>query len=149
VKSRQAISAKKSRAVFVLETLAEKLPDHILQEYFRDMKPKQARKILTETVALLAPPKDKAAAPRSQATLWKSGKKAWKGQLAGQTLHLFSDGASRGNPVRLGPVLQFWMNREMNLSVQENTWGNVPIMRRSTEPCCSGLISSLSLEPAG
>jgi ribonuclease HI len=102
VKSRRSGPDTESRAEFILETLAEKLPDHILQEYFRDLSPKRVRKILTETVKILAPQKEKKSEPHSQGSLWHDGEKAWTGKLAGQTLQLFSDGASRGNPGKSG-----------------------------------------------
>ena len=102
MKSRQAGSGRKSRAAFILEVLAEKIPDHNLQEYFTDLAPKQVRKILQETIDIIAPRKKEEPPTRSQAKLWQSGEKAWKGKLAGQTVQLFSDGASRGNPGEAG-----------------------------------------------
>jgi ribonuclease HI len=102
VKSRRSSPDTKSRAEYILETLAEKLPDHILQEYFSDLSPKRVRKILTEAIKILAPQKEKKSEPRSQGSLWHDGEKAWTGKLAGQTLQLFSDGASRGNPGKSG-----------------------------------------------
>jgi len=102
VKFGRSGSDKDSQAELILRTLAEKLPDHILQEYFRDLSPKQVRKILTETIKVLVPQKEKTAPIRAQASLWKDGGKAWAGKLAGKTLQLFSDGASRGNPGHAG-----------------------------------------------
>lgn len=81
-----------------MKVFAEELPDHILQEYCRDVTPKQVRKILQETIGILAPTKSETNPARAQATLWQSGEKAWQGKLAGQEVQLFSDGASRGNP---------------------------------------------------
>jgi ribonuclease HI len=103
VKYKRPDPETESQAEFILKTLAEKLPDHILQEYFKDLAPKKVRKILTETVKLSIPvKKEKTRPPRSQALLWKSGEKDWKGKLAGQLLLLYSDGASRGNPGEAG-----------------------------------------------
>lgn len=90
------------QAADILRVLVGKMPDEALQGYFRSIPPEQVRKILTETIEILAPSKGKVSPPRSQATLWKSGEKAWQGKLAGQTLQLFSDGASRGNPGEAG-----------------------------------------------
>jgi len=103
VKSRQSSSDRKSRAAFILETLAEKLPDHILQEYFKDLSPKQVRKILQEAIEIIGPrTKDLAPPPRPQAPKEPGKGKDWKGKLKGRTLHLYSDGASRGNPGEAG-----------------------------------------------
>ena len=102
MKSGRSGSGTNSRAEFILETLAEKLPDHILQEYFRDLSPKQVRKILTETIKILVPQEEKTVPIRAQASLWKDGEKVWAGKLAGKTVQLFSDGASRGNPGHAG-----------------------------------------------
>ena len=102
MKSGRSGSGTNSRAEFILETLAEKLPDHILQDYFRDLSPKQVRKILTDAIKVLAPPKEKLTVPRSQAPLWPEKEKVWAGKLKGKTLQLFSDGASRGNPGEAG-----------------------------------------------
>jgi len=103
VKSRRADSGRKSQSAYILTVLAEKLSDRILQEYFRDHSPKQVRKILAETAALFAPDSEQVSLlPRSQGTLWSEEKKAWFGKLAGKTLQLYSDGASRGNPGKAG-----------------------------------------------
>jgi len=102
VKSGRSGSGSKGQAELILRTLAEKLPDHILQEYFRDLPPKRVRKILTETVKILAPQVEKTAPSREQVSLWKNGEKTWSGKLAGKALQLFSDGASRGNPGNAG-----------------------------------------------
>ena len=85
-----------------MRVLVDKMPDEVLQDYFRGMSPAQVRKILTEAGKILAPPKDKPTSPRSQAILWQSKEQTWKGRLAGQTLQLYSDGASRGNPGEAG-----------------------------------------------
>lgn len=98
MKSRQSGSENKGQAGFILKTLAEKLPDHILQEYFSDLSPKQVRKTLAETVKKFFPKNEKTAPIPLQASLWQGGEKVWAGKLAGKTLQLFSDGASRGNP---------------------------------------------------
>ncbi len=102
MKSRKSGSDKKSQAVFILEVLAERLPDQTLQEYFSDLTPEQVRNFLQETVNNIAPRKKELPPTRSQASLWQSGEKAWQGKLAGQTLQLYSDGASRGNPGEAG-----------------------------------------------
>jgi len=102
VKSQQSQPETKRRAAFILETLAEKLPEQILQDYFKDLSPMQVRKTLREACVILVPQEDKPASRRSQATLWRNKDKTWKGKLAGRTLQLFSDGASRGNPGEAG-----------------------------------------------
>ena len=102
MKSGRLGSGTNSRAEFILETLAEKLPDHILKEYFRELSPKQVRKILTETIKILVPQEEKTVPIRAQASLWKDGEKVWAGKLAGKIVQLFSDGASRGNPGHAG-----------------------------------------------
>jgi ribonuclease HI len=103
VKSRQSSSDKKSRAAFILETLAEKLPDHILQEYIKDLSPKQVRKVLQEAIEIIGP-RTKGPTPphRPQAPKEPGKGKDWEGKLKGRTLHLYSDGASRGNPGEAG-----------------------------------------------
>ena len=99
----QSNSARKSRAAFVLEALAEKLPDQVLQEYFRDLSANQVRKILLETAERLGPvTEDQAAPSRTQAPKKHAKGKDWSGKLKGMTLHLYTDGASRGNPGEAG-----------------------------------------------
>ncbi len=98
MKTKQLSSGTKRQAALILEVLSEKLPGHILQEYFVDLPPKQVRKILQEAAEIIAPRKKEKSPSRSQATLWQSGEKIWQGKLAGQTVQLFTDGASRGNP---------------------------------------------------
>jgi ribonuclease HI len=96
-------SDKMIQAAEVLDVLVKKLPDEVLQDYFQGLSPKQVRKILKQAIRTLTPQKDDASLPsHSQATLWKSKEKSWKGRLAGQALQLFSDGASRGNPGQAG-----------------------------------------------
>jgi len=102
VKSRKSASDRKSQAASILEVLAEKLPDPLLQEYFQGLAPEQVRKLLQEAVAILAPRKKEVPQAPAQATLWQKGEKDWQGKLAGQTLQLFTDGASRGNPGEAG-----------------------------------------------
>lgn len=86
----------------ILRVLAKKLPDAVLQDYFQDLSPEQVRKILHEAVAVLAPSKDVRPKPSPQTTLWQDKDKDWKGKLKGRTLHLYTDGASRGNPGEAG-----------------------------------------------
>jgi ribonuclease HI len=86
----------------ILRVLAKKLPDEILQEYFRDLSPKQVRKVLQETGAVLAPPKEVKSKQPPQAKLWQDKGKDWKNKLTGRTLYLYTDGASRGNPGEAG-----------------------------------------------
>ena len=90
------------QAADILRVLAGRMPDEILQDYFHGMSPKQVRKILTEASRILAPSTEESAPPHSQPTLWQSKEKTWEGRLAGQTLQLYSDGASRGNPGEAG-----------------------------------------------
>ncbi len=86
----------------ILATLAGKLPDEVLQEYFRDLPPEQVRQILREAATVIAPQKKGKAAPSSQAALWQDTVNDWQGKLQGEILHLYTDGASRGNPGKAG-----------------------------------------------
>ena len=91
------------QATEVLDVLAKKLPDEVLQQYLKDLPPKQIRKILKEVIGILAPQKIKKASPlTSQAPLRGGIEKNWEGKLAGLALQLFTDGASRGNPGQAG-----------------------------------------------
>ena len=90
------------QAAEVLDVLVKKLPDEVLQLYIKDLPPKQIRKILKEAIGILAPKRKKAPPATSQAPLWENIEKTWEGKLAGLTLQLFTDGASRGNPGHAG-----------------------------------------------
>jgi ribonuclease HI len=90
------------QAAEVLDVLVKKLPDEVLQLYIKDLPPKQIRKILKEAIGILAPKRKKAPPSTSQAPLWGNNEKTWEGKLAGLTLQLFTDGASRGNPGQAG-----------------------------------------------
>ena len=107
MKSRRSGSDIKSRAGFILETLADRLPDYILEDYFEDFSPEQVREVLSDAIKFIAPPKaqikEPKPLPRSQAPLWPgSREQGWSGKLAGHSLQLFTDGASRGNPGQAG-----------------------------------------------
>jgi ribonuclease HI len=104
VKSQKSGADRKREAAFILDVLAEKLPDHILQEYFRDLAPKQVRKTLQETSEVIKPrTKNSGPLPPSQLESKAPGKgKEWKGKLKGSGLNLYTDGASRGNPGEAG-----------------------------------------------
>ena len=102
MKSGQSGPGAGSRAPIILQTLAEKLPDRLLREYFAEFAPAEVRKTLTESAAILGPPEEKTTPARRQATLWRTEEKAWKGKLRDTTLHLYTDGASRGNPGQAG-----------------------------------------------
>jgi ribonuclease HI len=102
VSSRRTIPGKTKKAADILRVLVGKLPDELLQDYFQEMSPVQVRKILTEAIKKLSPRKDAPPTPRLQTKLWQDKGKNWKGGLAGQTLQLFTDGASRGNPGEAG-----------------------------------------------
>jgi len=86
----------------ILRILGEKLPDEALQDYFQDMEPAEVRKILQAAVGILAPKQEVQSKPPPQATLWQEKEKAWHNRLKGETLHLYTDGASRGNPGEAG-----------------------------------------------
>jgi ribonuclease HI len=90
------------QAAEVLDILVKKLPDEVLQQYLKDLPPKQIRKILKEVIGILAPKRKKASPATSQAPLWGGIEKTWEGKLAGLALQLFTDGASRGNPGQAG-----------------------------------------------
>ena len=90
------------QAAEVLDILVKKLPDEVLQQYLKDLPPKQIRKILKEVIGILAPKRKKASPATSQAPLWRGIEKNWEGKLAGRALQLFTDEASRGNPGQAG-----------------------------------------------
>lgn len=90
------------QAVDILRVLSDRLPDALLQDYFQEMTPGQVRKILAEAIKVLKPQEDKPSTPRLPAKLWQDKEQNWKGGLAGQTLQLYTDGASRGNPGEAG-----------------------------------------------
>ena len=103
MKSRQSGSGGKGQAVFILETLAEKLPDHILEEYFSDLPSRKVRNILQQAAAIISPgPEEHAPSTQGDAPVEPVRGKDWKGRLKGRTLQLFTDGASRGNPGEAG-----------------------------------------------
>lgn len=95
-------SNRSSQAADVLDVLRRKLPDEVLQDCFQNFTPIQVRNILQDAVKILAPQKEKAPESPSQTKLWNSKEKTWQGKLAGTVLHLFTDGASRGNPGEAG-----------------------------------------------
>ena len=95
-------SDKIIQAAEVLDVLVKKLPDEVLQQYLKDLPPKQIRKILKEVIGILAPKRKMASPATSQAPLWGGIEKNWEGKLAGLALQLFTDGASRGNPGQAG-----------------------------------------------
>ena len=82
MKSQKSGADRKREAAFILDVLAEKLPDHILQEYFRDLAPKQVRKTLQETSEVIKPrTKNIGSLPPSQLESKAPGKgKEWKGK---------------------------------------------------------------------
>ena len=84
------------QAAEVLDVLVKKLPDEVLQQYLKDLPPKQIRKILKEVIGIIAPKRKKASPSTSQVPLWGGIEKTWEGKLAGRALQLFTDGASRG-----------------------------------------------------
>jgi len=90
------------QAAEVLDVLVKKLPDEVLQQYLKDLPPKQIRKILKEVIGIIAPKRKKASPSTSQVPLWGGIEKTWEGKLAGLALQLFTDGASRGNPGQAG-----------------------------------------------
>ena len=90
------------QAAEVLDVLVKKLPDEVLQQYLKDLPPKQIRKILKEVIGILSPKRKKASPATSQVPLWGGIEKTWEGKLAGLALQLFTDGASRGNPGQAG-----------------------------------------------
>ena len=90
------------QAAEVLDVLARKLPDGVLEDYFSNLTPSQVRSLLKQAASTLGPGKENKPSPPEQKSLWKSAEKSWSGKLAGQTLLLFSDGASRGNPGEAG-----------------------------------------------
>lgn len=103
MRSRHSSPGRKSQAASILETLAEKIPDHILQEYFKELPPKKVRNILQEAAASIGPGTDEPVVPARKHPPEKPGsEKDWKGRLKGMILQLYTDGASRGNPGEAG-----------------------------------------------
>lgn len=99
---RRAGTGASRQAGAIVQALAKKLPDRVLQDYFQDLSPQQVRNILHEAVAVLTPPEEVKSRPSPQKTLWQGKGKDWQGKLKGKTLHLYTDGASRGNPGEAG-----------------------------------------------
>lgn len=104
MKRQQLHPDKKSRAAQIIDTLAEKLPDHILQDFFRDIKPDQVRMLMRQAAEIHAKgTADRKTPQRLQVDSKVPGiEKAWHGKLKGRTLYLYTDGASRGNPGEAG-----------------------------------------------
>ena len=90
------------QAAEVLDSLARKLPDGVLEKYVENCSPAEARSLLKQAADILVPKKTGKQSPPSQASLWTAEDKSWQGKLAGQALLLFTDGASRGNPGEAG-----------------------------------------------
>jgi len=90
------------QAAEVLDVLVKKLSDEVLQQYLKDLPPKQIRKILKEVIRIIAPKRRKASPSTSQVPLWGGIEKTWESKLTGRALQLFTDGASRGNPGQAG-----------------------------------------------
>lgn len=86
----------------ILLVLAAKLPDHVLSECFHDKTPGEIRRFLRETADNLPLPEEKKCKSSSQPSLWQDTVEDWQGALKGKTLHLYTDGASRGNPGEAG-----------------------------------------------
>jgi ribonuclease HI len=93
---------KKSQAADILGVLLSKLPDEFIRNHFQEFSPDQVRSLLQEAMNSLSPEEESQQAVPSQPPLWVDKEKAWSGKLAGRTLKLFSDGASRGNPGEAG-----------------------------------------------
>ena len=100
--TQRSLSGRKKQAADILRIFADRLPDELLQNYFQEMEPGQVRKILAEVIKILSPQEETTPPRRLQAMLWRDKEKNWEGKLAGQTLQLFTDGASRGNPGEAG-----------------------------------------------
>ena len=101
--SSQSGPDRKSQASSILETLAEKLPDSILREYSGEVPAEQVRIILRKAAQAMAPGRVGHGAPsRVPVPKKDASNRDWEGKLKGETLLLFTDGASRGNPGEAG-----------------------------------------------
>lgn len=95
-------SGSRGEAGSILRILAVKLPDDVLADCFHDVSPGEVRRLLRETADALPPPIKKERKATSQPSLWQNSAEDWQGALRGRTLHLYTDGASRGNPGEAG-----------------------------------------------
>lgn len=100
--SRRPVPGRQNKPAYILRVLADRLPEELLQDYFHDISPGQVRKILTDVIKILTPATTEIRPSNPQTRLWQDREKSWKGGLDGQTLQLFTDGASRGNPGEAG-----------------------------------------------
>ena len=55
--SRPTVPGTMRQAGDILRVLARKMPDEILQDYFRELSPAQVRRVLQDAAAVLAPAK--------------------------------------------------------------------------------------------
>ena len=96
-------SDKNSKAAELFHSLARNLSDDTLKDCIPNHPPEQVRTTLLEVArsldpsAKISPP---SADTRSQAS--DAGQDGWAGKIKGQTLSIFTDGASRGNPGNAG-----------------------------------------------
>ncbi len=96
-------SEKNSKAAELFHGLASNLSDDILEDCIPNLPPGQVRIILLE-VAQSLDPSAKTPSPSADTRVQASdaGQDGWAGKIKGQTLSLFTDGASRGNPGNAG-----------------------------------------------
>jgi ribonuclease HI len=95
-------SGSRGEAGNILRVLAKKLSDRVLTECFHDVPPAEVRRLMRETADAVSLPEKKGRKASSQPSLWQGTAEDWQGPLQGKTLHLYTDGASRGNPGEAG-----------------------------------------------
>jgi ribonuclease HI len=94
---------KSNKPADILKTLVRSVPDEVLQSCFPDMSPEQVKMILLEAARKLDPSaKVSPEIPASKSPKTAASQGDWSGKITGQTLSLYTDGASRGNPGEAG-----------------------------------------------
>ena len=101
--SRRSVSDKGSAAAEILQILARNLSDETLADCLPNLPPEQVRTALLEAArshdlsAKSSPP-----TADIKPHVPGAGRDGWAGKIKGQTLSLYTDGASRGNPGEAG-----------------------------------------------
>lgn len=87
----------------ILDALARKIPDKVLQSCIPDLTPEQVKMVLEDTARKLdSSVRGSAKISASTSTKNNSCQNDWAGKIKEQTLSLYTDGASRGNPGEAG-----------------------------------------------
>lgn len=96
-------SGPRSKPADILDTLAKKIPDEVLQSCIPDVTPEQVKMVLSDAARRLdSKAKGTAKIPAIPSIESDTSHNDWAGKIKGQTLSLFTDGASRGNPGEAG-----------------------------------------------